>query len=130
MIRQNFSIQSYVYLKTWDNAFIFLLTLWHKSEICLSNLQSEFIVISRSFSHKLDVHVPSRCTSMAFFVLNTIWHLPGLTFTWLLVNQEKSLLVVDCSYVITLDILSAQQYEVVLSATCNFRIITFKEEIN
>ena len=33
-----------------------------------------------------------------------------------MVNQEKSLLAVDCSYVITLDILSAQQYGVVLSA--------------
>ena len=59
---------------------------------------------------------PFKITSMAFFVLNRIWHLPGLTFIWLLVNQEKSLLAVDCSYVITLDLLSAQQYGVVLSA--------------
>ena len=55
-------------------------------------------------------------TSMAFFVFNLIWHLPGLTPIWLLVNQEKSLLAVNCSCLITLGMSSAQEYGVVSSA--------------
>ena len=35
---------------------------------------------------------------------------------WLLVNQEKRLLAVDCSCVITLGMSSAQEYGVVSSA--------------
>ena len=72
------------------------------------------MVILGSFSQELDViHTPSRCTSMVFFVLNRIWNLVGLTFVWLLVNQEKSLIVVDCSCVITLSMSSVQGYGVV-----------------
>ena len=36
---------------TQHNTFIFLLTLSHKSETCLLNFKSEFIVIPRSFYH-------------------------------------------------------------------------------
>ena len=68
------------------------------------------------FTRARRIHVPSRCTSMVFFVLNLIWHLPGLKFIWLLVHQEKSLLAVDCICVITLVMLSAQECGVVLSA--------------
>ena len=53
---------------------------------------------------------------MRFFVLNRIWHLPELTFIWLLVNQAKSFLAVDCSCVIMLRMSSAQEYGVVLLA--------------
>ena len=90
---------------------MFLLTLLLQSEICWSNFKSEYFVIPRSFSHELDViHAPSRCTSVGFFVLNKIWHLPGLTFMWLLVNQEKTLLAVDCSRVTTLGMSPVQGY--------------------
>ena len=103
MIRQTFSLQSYVFLKTYN-----------LSEICLSNFKSEFIVIPKSFSHELDVtHAPSKCTSMAFYVHNRTWRLPGLTFIWLLVNEEKRLPAFDCSCVITLGMSSAQEYVVV-----------------
>ena len=85
--------------------------------MCLSNFKSESIVIPRSFSQELDViYAPSRYTSMTFSVFNRIWHLPGLTFIWVLVNQEKSLLAVDDSYVITLGMSSAQEYGVASSA--------------
>ena len=43
-------------------------------------------------------------------------YLPGLTSIWLLVNQEKSLLAVDCFCVIMLGKSFAQEYGVVLSA--------------
>ena len=67
-----------------------MLTLSHKSKICLLNFKSESIVIPRSLFYELDlIHVPSKCTSMGFLVLNRISHLPGLIFMWLLVNQEK-----------------------------------------
>ena len=96
---------------------MFLLTLLHKSEICLPNFKSESIVIPIRFSHELDViHALSRNTSKGFFVLYRIWHLSGLTFIWLLVNQEKTLLAVDCSCVITLGMSPVQEYGVVLSA--------------
>ena len=89
-----------------------LLTLLHKSETCLSNYKSESIGIPRSFSHELDViHAPSRCTSMQFFVLSKIWHLPGLFFIWLLVNQEKCILAFNYSSVITPIILSDNNME-------------------
>ena len=61
------------------------------------------------------MHAPSRSTSMGFFALNRIWHLPGLTFIWLLVNQEKNLLAIDCSCVFTLGMSSVQESGVVVS---------------
>ena len=92
---------------------MFLLTLLHKSEICLSNFKSESFVIPRGFSNELDViHAPSICTPVGFFVLNKIWHLPWLTLMWLLVNQEKTLLAVACSCVTTLGMSPVQEYGV------------------
>ena len=79
-------------------------------------------MIPRSSSRELDViHAPSRCTSITFFVLNRIWHLPRLTFILLFANQEKSLLAVDCSCVITLGMSSAQEYGAVSSANLQFQ---------
>ena len=79
-------------------------------------------MIPRSSSRELDViHAPSRCTSMSFFVFNRIWHLPRLTFILLFANQEKSLLAVDCSCVITLGMSSAQEYGVASSANLQFQ---------
>ena len=40
---------------------------------------------------------------------------------WLLVNQEKSLLAVDCSCVITLEMSSAQEYGSFSASTCYLR---------
>ena len=49
-----------------------------KSEICLSRIKSESVVIPRSFSCELEVmHVLLRCTSIEFFVLNR------MTFVWI-----------------------------------------------
>ena len=89
-------------------------------------------MIPRSYSKELDViHAPSRYPSIAFSALNRMWHLSGLTFTWLFVNQEKSSLAVDCSCVITLGMSSAQEYGVVSSVKLAIlEIITCKEEIN
>ena len=44
------------------------------------------------------------------FLCTVIWHFPGLTFMWLLVNQEKTLLAIDCSCVTTLGLSPVQEY--------------------
>ena len=41
---------------------------------------------------------------------NPLWFQEGLTFMWLLVNQEKTLLAVDCSCVTTLGMSLVQEY--------------------
>ena len=49
-------------------------------------------------------------------MIKKTWHLPGLTSIRLLVNQEKSLLAVNCNCLIMLGMSSAQENGAVSSA--------------
>ena len=93
--------------------FIFRLTFSHKSEICLISVYCDSTKLSTR-ARRNTCH--SKCTPMVIFVIKKIWHLPGLTSIRLLVNQEKSLLAVNCNCLIMLGMSSAQENGAISSA--------------